>query len=62
MILKWLYFTVIWNPWIEKAKQMSDFNDEGYRNMICVEAGKVADVENLKSNEVFRCGQTLTVV
>lgn len=28
---------VIWNPWIAKSKRMSDFGDEEYHNMICVE-------------------------
>lgn len=34
--------TVLWNPWIAKAKQMADFGDEEYRRMICVESGNVA--------------------
>jgi D-hexose-6-phosphate mutarotase len=33
--------TVVWNPWIAKAKQMSDFGDEEYQKMICVESGNV---------------------
>eukprot|EP01134_Creolimax_fragrantissima_P007055 CFRG7055T1 len=33
--------TVIWNPWDENAASMGDFDDEGYNNMICVEAGSV---------------------
>ena len=28
---------VVWNPWSEKAEQMSDFDDLGYQQMICVE-------------------------
>ena len=35
--------TVVWNPWIEKAKAMADFGDEEYREMICVESGNVGD-------------------
>ncbi len=35
--------TVIWNPWIEKAKAMSDFNDAGWRQMVCIETSNVAD-------------------
>ena len=34
--------TVVWNPWIAKAQQMSDFGNEEYRSMICVESGNVA--------------------
>jgi glucose-6-phosphate 1-epimerase len=34
--------TVVWNPWVAKAKQMSDFGDDEYKQMICVEAGNVA--------------------
>lgn len=34
--------TVVWNPWIEKAKAMPDFGDEEYKTMLCVESGNVA--------------------
>ncbi len=30
--------TIIWNPWIEKARQMGDLGDDGYLNMVCVES------------------------
>ncbi|MEI7732623.1 MAG: D-hexose-6-phosphate mutarotase [Verrucomicrobiota bacterium] len=33
--------TVVWNPWIAKARQMPDFGDDEYREMICVESGNV---------------------
>ncbi len=33
--------TVIWNPWIAKSKAMSDFGDDEYRRMVCVESGNV---------------------
>ena len=32
------YSTVVWNPWIEKAKAMPDFGDQEFRKMICIEA------------------------
>ena len=30
--------SVVWNPWIAKAAAMSDFGDEEYHEMVCVEA------------------------
>jgi glucose-6-phosphate 1-epimerase len=35
--------TVVWNPWIAKAKAMPDFGDQEYPRMVCVESGNVAE-------------------
>jgi glucose-6-phosphate 1-epimerase len=35
--------TVVWNPWVEKAKEMGDLGDDGYRSMVCVESGNARD-------------------
>ncbi len=32
---------VVWNPWIEKSKRLSDFGDDEYRRMVCVETGNM---------------------
>ena len=29
--------TVVWNPWIDKARRMQDFGDDEYKSMVCVE-------------------------
>jgi glucose-6-phosphate 1-epimerase len=29
--------TVVWNPWIEKAKAMADFGDDEWPTMLCIE-------------------------
>ncbi len=29
--------TVVWNPWIDKAKAMADFGDDEWRGMVCIE-------------------------
>ena len=35
--------TVVWNPWVEKAKRMPDFGDDEWPSMLCVETANVAD-------------------
>jgi D-hexose-6-phosphate mutarotase len=35
--------TVIWNPWIAKAKAMSDFGDDEWPSMLCIETANAAD-------------------
>jgi glucose-6-phosphate 1-epimerase len=39
--------TVIWNPWIAKAKAMADFADDEWPQMVCIETSNVSpfDVE-----------------
>ena len=33
--------TVVWNPWVAKAKAMADFGDDEWTQMVCVESGNV---------------------
>ena len=55
------FSTVVWNPWIEKAKQMSDFGDEEYKAMVCVESGNVGKNRiTLKSGETSKLKVKLT--
>jgi glucose-6-phosphate 1-epimerase len=35
--------TVVWNPWIDRARQLADFGDGEYRSMVCVETANTAD-------------------
>ena len=35
--------TVVWNPWVEKSKRMSDFADDEYQTMVCVETTNALD-------------------
>jgi glucose-6-phosphate 1-epimerase len=42
---------VVWNPWDKKAKAMSDFGDEEYKHMVCVEAATIEDPVTLKPSE-----------
>ena len=34
--------TVVWNPWINKARSLSDFADDEWKQMICIETSNVA--------------------
>jgi D-hexose-6-phosphate mutarotase len=35
--------TVVWNPWADKARAMSDLGDDEWRRMICIETANAAD-------------------
>lgn len=35
--------TVLWNPWIAKAKAMADFGDEEWPSMLCIETCNVRE-------------------
>jgi len=51
---------VVWNPWIEKANGLGDFYPkEGYKNMICVETGSVADWVSVSPGNKWEASQTL---
>jgi len=35
--------TVVWNPWVQKARSFSDFAEDEWLRMICIEASNVSD-------------------
>jgi glucose-6-phosphate 1-epimerase len=35
--------TIVWNPWSEKTKELSDMDRDSWQDMVCVESGNVAD-------------------
>jgi D-hexose-6-phosphate mutarotase len=35
--------TVVWNPWVAKAKAMADFGDDEWSGMVCVETANAMD-------------------
>jgi len=35
--------TVVWNPWIDKARALPDLGDDDWKTMVCVEVGNVSD-------------------
>lgn len=34
---------VVWNPWIEKSKRLSQFRPDAWRDMVCIETANVLD-------------------
>lgn len=53
---------VVWNPWSEKAQEIGDFAPkDGYKNMICVEAGSVKGWQTLEPGDAFEGAQTITM-
>jgi len=46
-----LFVTVVWNPWDKRAKAMSDFGDDEYKRMVCVEAAAIEKPVTLKPGE-----------
>jgi D-hexose-6-phosphate mutarotase len=35
--------SVVWNPWEERARQIGDLGENGYRRMVCVETANAGD-------------------
>ncbi|KMQ91088.1 glucose-6-phosphate 1-epimerase-like protein [Lasius niger] len=54
--------TVVWNPWQEKARDIPDFGDDEFPNMICVESGHVSSPVILLPGTAFEASQILQVL
>jgi len=54
--------TVVWNPWHERAAQMSDFGADAWPHMICIESANVAGERvTLAPGESHTLGVSITV-
>ncbi|KAL5149492.1 putative glucose-6-phosphate 1-epimerase [Glycine soja] len=53
---------VVWNPWDKKAKAMSDFGDDEYKYMLCVEAAAIEKPITLKPGEEWKGRLELSTV
>lgn len=60
--LTYLSCVVVWNPWDKKAKAMTDFGDEEYKHMLCVEAACIEKPITLKPGEEWRGRQEISAV
>ncbi|KAK5992916.1 Glucose-6-phosphate 1-epimerase [Cladobotryum mycophilum] len=51
---------VVWNPWTDKSAGMADFQPkDGWKNMVCVEAGSVSGWQKLEKGDTFEGAQTI---
>jgi len=52
--------TVLWNPWQVSSKNMTDFSDDGFRHMVCIEAAISAnDLKIISPGESHILSQTI---
>lgn len=54
--------SVVWNPWERKSKSMTDFGDEEYRQMLCVDGAAIEKPITLKPGEEWTGRLELSVV
>ncbi|MCL4834536.1 MAG: D-hexose-6-phosphate mutarotase [Caldilineaceae bacterium] len=52
---------VLWNPGVERASRIPDMQPEGYRRMLCIEAGVVGTPVRLSPGQSWRGGQRVEV-
>ena len=51
---------VVWNPWDKKAGSMADFGPaDGWKKMVCVEAGSVQQWQKLEGGDAWEGGQRI---
>jgi glucose-6-phosphate 1-epimerase len=53
--------SVVWNPWIEGARAITDLHPDEYQNMVCVESGNVVTPVVVQPGEVHTSVQVLRV-
>lgn len=55
--------TIVWNPWQQGAASLSDFGDNEWQQMLCVEAGNIlSDAVSLDPGEEHTLRATLSVL
>ncbi len=55
--------TIVWNPWVEKAKRMADFGDNEYPSMLCIEAANaLKDMRRIEPGMTHELTTTLSVL
>ncbi|XP_040569004.1 uncharacterized protein [Lepeophtheirus salmonis] len=54
--------TFVWNPWVPQAKEIQDFGDDEYPNMVCVDSGYISSPITLMPGTAFEASQILQVM
>lgn len=54
--------TLLWNPWAEGARDIPDFGDDEYPNMICVASGHVSSPVTLVPGAAYEASQVMQVM
>lgn len=53
--------SVVWNPWVNKSKTLSQFPHHAYQNMLCIENGNILnDIVRLEKNKRHCLSMTLS--
>ncbi len=53
--------SVVWNPWIEKSERMSDFGNDEYKSMLCVESTNThSDIIHIMPNQSHTLSATIS--
>ena len=53
---------VVWNPFVDKAKRLSDFDDDEYHDMLCVEPGILSGTECVLSGKKVTFEQVIAAI
>ena len=61
VLLTCLYIGV-WNPWEKKSRSITDFGDEEYKRMLCVDGAAVEKPITLRPGEEWKGRLELSVV
>jgi glucose-6-phosphate 1-epimerase len=55
--------TVVWNPWVDRARTLSDLGEDEWKYMVCIETSNVADYAvNLAPGQVHTMRATVRIV
>lgn len=53
---------VLFNPWIDKSRNLVDMNDDGYLNMVAIEPGSVSSLVSLAAGSDWSGSEMITLL